>query len=106
MANKAQLAIKLPALDPIAVSSHWQRFYFNMFIFTYVGLNKMVDILKTIFLNAFREEMFCILVPIPLKIVPDGPIDNKSALIQELDLCLLGTQEATYHCPNQWWYST
>ena len=36
------------------------------------------DIFKCIFMN----EKFCILIQIPLKFVPKGPINNKPALVQ------------------------
>ena len=36
------------------------------------------DIFKSVFIN----ESFCISIQILLKSVPNGPIDNKSALIQ------------------------
>ena len=36
------------------------------------------DISKCIFMN----KKVCILIRIPLKFVPNGPIDNKSALVQ------------------------
>ena len=38
------------------------------------------DTFKYIFMN----EKFCILIPISLKFVPKGPINNKSALVQVL----------------------
>ena len=34
-----------------------------------------------IFKCIFMNENFCILIPISLKFVPKGPIDNKSALV-------------------------
>ena len=43
------------------------------------------DILKCIFLN----EMFCISIQIPLKVVAKGPIDNMPALVQIMARCLL-----------------
>ena len=36
------------------------------------------DIFKCIFM----DEKFCISIPIPLKLVPKGPIDNEATLVQ------------------------
>ena len=33
------------------------------------------------------NEKLCILIPISLRLVPEGPIDNKSALIQVMAWC-------------------
>ena len=43
-----------------------------------MAANLADDIFKCIFMN----EKVCILIRISLKIVPKGPIDNKSALVQ------------------------
>ena len=47
----------------------------------------MATILKYIFKCIFMNEKFCILISILLKIVPKGPIDNKSALVQVIAWC-------------------
>ena len=46
------------------------------------------DISKCIFMN----EKFCILIRIPLKFVPMGPIDKKSVLVQVMAWCLVGAK--------------
>ena len=55
---------------------------------THIPLEKMAtifadDIFKCIFMN----EVFCISIKISLKFVPEGPIDNKSVLVQVMVLC-------------------
>ena len=49
--------------------------------------DNMAIILQTIFSNAFFHE---ILIPIALKYVPMGPINNKSALVQVMAWCCTG----------------
>ena len=39
---------------------------------------------ENIFKHIFINENFCILIQISLKLVPKGPIDNKTALVQEM----------------------
>ena len=50
----------------------------------YWGLNKMHTILETLFQMHFlvNENVLSFDIRIPMNFVPDGPIDNKSALIQ------------------------
>ena len=38
------------------------------------------------------NENFCILIQISLKFVPNGPIDNKSALVQVMAWCRTGNK--------------
>ena len=42
----------------------------------------MAAIFADIFKCIFRNEKFCIFIRISLKLVPKGPDDNKSALVQ------------------------
>ena len=52
-------------------------------ILTHLPLDKMAAILADdIFKCIFMNEKLHILIPISLKFVPKGPIDNKSALAQ------------------------
>ena len=58
---------------------------------THLPLDKMANdsqILKCIFIN----EKISILIWIWLKVVPKGPIDNKSALVQAISLHWAGTK--------------
>ena len=66
--------ITYPCLDQIS----------SMLVKGATGLNELThlshfadDIFRWIFVN----EKFCILIEIPLKFVPKGPIDNKPALV-------------------------
>ena len=38
------------------------------------------------------NEKFCILIRIPLKFVPEGPVDNKAVLVQVMACRLFGTK--------------
>ena len=38
------------------------------------------------------NEKFCILIRIPLKSVPEGPVDNKAVLVQVMACRLFGTK--------------
>ena len=50
---------------------------------THLPMDKMATILtEDIFQSIFMNETFCISIWIPLKFVPKGPINNKSALVQ------------------------
>ena len=51
------------------------------FCLTHPSQDKMAAILQTIIHMHLVNEKFCILIKISLKIVPKGPIDNKSALV-------------------------
>ena len=53
------------------------------------------DFFKRMFLN----ENVKISIRFSLKIVPKGPIDNKSAMVHKW----LGVEQATSHYLNQWW---
>ena len=54
-------------------------------------LNKMADVLQMTFLNAFSSVNFlCILIQISMNYVPDGLIVDKTALVQNNGLVLLG----------------
>ena len=45
---------------------------------THLSLEKMAAISQTIYSDVWQ---FCILIKISLKIAPNGPIDNKPALV-------------------------
>ena len=68
--------------------------------FTHWGLNKMAAISKSIF-SGWKKK-FLILIEIPLKFVPEGPIDNKSASVQVM---AWHHTSAKCHNLNQWWPS-
>ena len=55
---------------------------------THRSLNKIIAIWQTIFLCIFLNEKYYILSEISVKFVPEGPIDNKSALLQVMVWCL------------------
>ena len=53
-------------------------------LLTHLPLDKMAAILQTLFPNAFssmKSLVFCILIKIALKFVPNVPIDNNPALV-------------------------
>ena len=57
------------------------------------GLNKMAALLQmTIFKYLFLKENSYIMIPISLLFVREGPIHNKSALIQVMACCLVGNK--------------
>ena len=54
-------------------------------VITHLGRNKVAAIFQTTFINAFFfNENACILIKISLKLVPIGPIENKSALVEAM----------------------
>ena len=56
-------------------------------------LNKMEDILQTAFLiDVSWKKMFRIFIKISLKFVPEGPIDDQSALVQVMAWCWISTK--------------
>ena len=60
---------------------------------THLPLDKMAVISQTTFSSAISMiESFLILIQISLKVVPEGPIDNKAALFQVMAWCRTGTK--------------
>ena len=75
----------------ICITIELARCYIRVRSLTHLPLDKMaailaVDISKYIFLN----QSIISLIQFPLKFVPMGPIDNKSALVQVMAWCRTG----------------
>ena len=76
--------------------------------------DKMATISQTTFSSAFsRMKKICILIRNSLKLVPTGPIDNKSVLVQVMAWRRTGDKllhepipnNIIWHCLNQCWSS-
>ena len=66
---------------------------------TQLDQNKMSAILQTTFEMHFLEWTIRILIKISMKFVPNGKIDNESAI----GPIRLGAEHATSHYLKQWW---
>ena len=74
-------------------SAKWRPFCLGLNVLMHLPLDKMVAISQKTFSNAvFINENFCVLIPISLKFIPKGPIDNKSSLVQVMAWCQTGNK--------------
>ena len=54
----------------------------DLSVLTHWGWDKMATIFADIFWCNFMKEKFCIFFQVSLKFVPEGPVANKSVLVQ------------------------
>ena len=78
MLTKFRLTDTISLHDKLCNNELSHYWFTHLSLVKMAAISHMTDVCKCIFMN----EKFCILIRISLNFVPEGPVDNKSVLVQ------------------------